>query len=165
MKQCSLINLETCVEYVEVEIHRNVWISTLKPLESVKWAQHRNNKDWMRPAECRHTTLKDNCTHTPTHTLSLQQFLYKHSQEDALLSVLQSTAQFISNRLQKSNRCSVQYTQVDRRTQMQSHTLAVYWTLRVRADTPWCQSLSSWYLGPTTNRVVVLFTLPSSTRE
>ena len=30
----------------------------------------------------------------------------------------------------------------------------------MRADTPWCQSLSSLYLGPITNRVLILFSLP-----
>lgn len=49
-------------------------------------------------------------------------------------------------------------------TQAHRHIHKVYWTLRVRADTPWCQSLSSLYLGPITNRVV-LFTLPSSTSK
>lgn len=45
------------------------------------------------------------------------------------------------------------------------HTRAIYWTLRARAETPWCQSLSSLYFGPITNRVVVLFALTSQDKK
>lgn len=49
------------------------------------------------------------------------------------------------------------YTSGQTVTHTDTHTKGLYWTLRVRADTPWCQSLSSLYLGPITNRVVGLF--------
>lgn len=45
--------------------------------------------------------------------------------------------------------------------QKQINKNTVYWTLRARAETPWCQSLSSPYFGPITKRVVGLFTLPT----
>lgn len=63
-------------------------------------------------------------------------------------------ARFIKTHLHKSN------------WHARTHTHTVYWTLRARADTPWCQSLSSLYLGPITNWVVVLFSLtPQDKRE
>lgn len=118
-------------------------------------------------------TVKDK----PTHTLKRTHWhTYRHNKtpnvhEYALTPALFSLLILISL---ISNHIFLQHLTVSfcipKQWDSQSHTQAhrhihkVYWTLRVRADTPWCQSLSSLYLGPITNRVV-LFTLPSSTSK
>lgn len=109
-------------------------------------------------------TQTHTCSHTNTHTH--QTFLCKLSLQYSLLYFHQSTSfypfktvKFMNSHITAEVRpiwCT--HTQVDSHTHTSTHSQTVYWTLRVRADTPWCQSLSSRYLGPITIRVVVLFT-------
>ncbi len=114
-------------------------------------------------------TVKDEPTHTHAHTLTnterLQQLLFKLSLQCSLLYFLyshQSTSFQQSNSTTYRSQTDVVHTYTGIQTTTATRrTHTVYWTLRVRADTPWCQSLSSLYLGPITIRVVDLFTLPS----
>lgn len=111
-------------------------------------------------------TVKDKPTHTlkrthwHTYRHNKTPNVHEHALTPALFPLL-ILISLISNHIFLQHLtvsfCTPKQWDSQSHTQAHRHIHKVYWTLRVRADTPWCQSLSSLYLGPITNRVV-LFT-------